>query len=136
MVRRLMLYGGLLLACLLIGQLALNATGVERVVLDKATPSEAGKVVTAKKAGVGTAEEDLRAKAAERALYGLSDRTETNSGRKALEDAARATGVDPARIAELSDCELNNLLKNVPAVETKAAAPDHQRSASGRSKRS
>ena len=114
MLRRVVLYGGLVLACLLLGQLALNASGVGTSVLEKAAQQDNGKAPSltpsqakAEKAAA-TRAENLRRPGVE--------------ARKELEEAALKAGFDPGRMGELSDAELRAFVKNAAQAATVTAA--------------
>jgi hypothetical protein len=67
MFKRVILWGGLLFAFLVLGHLALNATGVGNNGLERSTGPEAGKTLLAKHPSVNVSAEELQARAAEEA---------------------------------------------------------------------
>jgi hypothetical protein len=126
MIRRIVLYGGLLLLCLFFGHLALNATGVGNAVLEKSGKSEVGKTSQTKISSLDAAADEVRAKAANDAKAAVMRRLNARlENRKDMEDAARLAGLDPVQIGNYSDAELLNLLRNLPNTSLEAAtAPD------------
>ena len=120
MLRRVVLYGGLLLVCLLLGQLALHATDVGNIVLEKSTASKA----TSTKQNVTKASDaEMQAKAADRARVTEKRSQSDLEQRKVLEAAAQAAGWNPGRLGEASDAELTAFVKNTPVAKTPTVTP-------------
>ncbi|MFZ5433604.1 MAG: choice-of-anchor J domain-containing protein [Calditrichota bacterium] len=112
----LVLAGGLLLAFLLVGHLALNAAGVGPTVIDK-PGSKISKTLDSKNSSPVISAEELEAKAAEEAQYGTASRSYLSPElRKELEETARLAGMEPFQIGEFSDLELMAALRNVPSA--------------------
>ena len=114
MLRRVVFWTGLVIACLLIGQFALNASGVGKVVLDKTTADKAQMAKSSPK------DADALAKAE-------ADRNATQmmapQQRKALEEAARAAGWNPGRLGEVTSADLQAFLQSKGIATVKTVQP-------------